>query len=95
MKPGYSRPNTKATAAWFAKMQEWGAWRERYRETAVAWATVVILDRGWGKPQQDVSVTQRTDVADRIIARWKENLAKLNRDEPLTIEGQAVDVAPK
>jgi len=28
------RPHTKATAAWFAKKQEWGEWRERYRELA-------------------------------------------------------------
>jgi hypothetical protein len=30
------RPHTKATAAWFAKKQEWGEWRERYRELAQA-----------------------------------------------------------
>jgi hypothetical protein len=28
------RPHTKATAAWFAKKQEWGEWGERYRELA-------------------------------------------------------------
>jgi len=28
------RPHTKATAAWFAKKQEWDGWRERYRELA-------------------------------------------------------------
>ena len=28
------RPHTKATAAWFAKKQEWNEWRERYREIA-------------------------------------------------------------
>src|SRR5208283_5164501 len=26
------RPHTKATAAWYAKKQEWNEWRERYRE---------------------------------------------------------------
>ncbi len=31
-------------------------------------------------------------VAGRIIARWKQNLAKLNEEEPLTIEGEKVDV---
>jgi hypothetical protein len=30
------RPHTKATAAWFAKKQEWGEWRERYRDLAQA-----------------------------------------------------------
>ena len=54
-------------------------------------AATVILDRGWGKPQQDVSVTQTFDVADRITARWKENLARLNAEEPLVIEGERVD----
>ncbi len=44
--------------------------------------------------QKDVNVTQTVDVADRIIARWKENLAKLNKEEPLPkiIEGRAIDV---
>ena len=31
------------------------------------------------------------DVADRIIARWKQNLARLNAEEPLMIEGERVD----
>ena len=44
-------------------------------------AATVILDRAWGKPQQDVSVTQTFDVADQIIARWKWNLAKLNEED--------------
>ena len=38
------------------------------------------------------------DMSDRIIARWKENLAELNRTDPLppkTIEGEKVDVTPK
>jgi hypothetical protein len=30
------RPHTKATAAWFAKKQEWDEWQERYRELAQA-----------------------------------------------------------
>jgi hypothetical protein len=30
------RPHTKATAAWFAKKQEWGEWRGRYRELTQA-----------------------------------------------------------
>jgi hypothetical protein len=30
------RPHTKATAAWFAKKQEWDEWRKRYRELAQA-----------------------------------------------------------
>ena len=55
-------------------------------------AATVILDRGWGKPQQNVSVNQTFDVADRIIARWKENLAKLEAEEPRVIEGS---VAPE
>ena len=38
--------------------------------------------------QKDVSVTQPIDVADRIISRWRENLARLNAEEPLTIEGE-------
>lgn len=58
-------------------------------------AATVILDRGWGKPQQDVSVTQTFDVADRNTQRWRENLARLNAEEPLTIEGEKVDVTPK
>ena len=41
--------------------------------------------------QKDVNVTQTFDVADRIIARWKENLARLNAEEPLVIEGERVD----
>ncbi len=45
--------------------------------------------------QKDVNVTQTIDVADRIIARWKQNLVKLNAEEPLTIEGRAVDVTPQ
>ena len=50
-----------------------------------------------GIAKQDVSVTQTFDVADRIIARWKENLARLNAEEPLpkTIEGTAVDVTAR
>jgi hypothetical protein len=28
------RPHTKATAAWFAKKQDWDAWQERYCELA-------------------------------------------------------------
>ena len=31
------------------------------------------------------------DVAGRIIERWKANLARLNADEPLVIEGERVD----
>ena len=41
-----------------------------------------------------MNVNQTVAVADRIIARWKENLAKLNAEEPLTIEGEKVDVRP-
>jgi hypothetical protein len=41
--------------------------------------------------QKDVNVTQTIDVADRIIARWKENLARLNAEEPKVIEGERVD----
>lgn len=46
--------------------------------------------------QKDVNVTQTIDVADRIIARWKQNLAKLNAEDPLPnmIEGRAIDVTP-
>jgi hypothetical protein len=40
--------------------------------------------------EKDVSVTQTFDVADRIIARWKENLARLNAEERKVIEGEAV-----
>jgi hypothetical protein len=52
-------------------------------------AAVAVLDRGWGRPQQDVSVTSTLDVADRIINRWKKNLARLNAEEPKLIEGEA------
>jgi len=42
-----------------------------------------------------VNVNTTIDVADRIIARWKVNLARLNVEEPLTIEGEKVDVGPE
>ena len=59
-------------------------------------AATAILDRGWGKPQQDVSVNTTLDVADRITARWKENLAKLQAEnKSKLIEGEAVDVTPQ
>lgn len=45
--------------------------------------------------QKDVNFTQTFDVADRIIARWKENLLKLNALEPLVVEGEKVDVTPE
>jgi hypothetical protein len=41
-----------------------------------------------------VNVHQTLDVADRIINRWKQNLAQLNRDDPQgppLIEGVKVD----
>ena len=60
-------------------------------------ASNAILDRGHGKPAQTLDASVRPgefSVADRIIARWKENLAKLNAEQPLTIEGEKVDVTP-
>jgi hypothetical protein len=53
-------------------------------------AATVILDRAWGRPQQQVSVTSTFDVADRIVARWRQNLAQLNAEEPKLIEGEAL-----
>ena len=38
--------------------------------------------------QKDVNVTQTFDVADRIIARWKENLAKLKRRRAVDDRGR-------
>jgi hypothetical protein len=38
----------------------------------------------------DLNVNATLDVADRIIARWKENLARLKAQEAKTIEGEAV-----
>jgi predicted lipid-binding transport protein (Tim44 family) len=52
-------------------------------------AASVILDRAWGRPQQDVSVTSTFDVADRIINRWKANLVQLDAAEPKVIEARA------
>ena len=42
--------------------------------------------------QKDVNVNTTTtlDVADRIIARWRENLARLDAEEPRVIEAEAV-----
>jgi hypothetical protein len=70
----------------------------------VAW--VMIWSKQWrmGKLHQkrygdhsSVEVNQTFDVADRIIARWKENLKRLNEEDPLpkVIEGKAVDVTPE
>ena len=44
-------------------------------------ASNAILDRAYGKPAQTLDTTVRPGefaVADRIIDRWRENLAKLN-----------------
>ncbi len=66
-------------------------------------ARVVIWSKQWRASKlapkkygdkAHVNVNTTIGVADRIIARWKRNLAKLNAEEPLTIEGEKVDVRP-
>jgi hypothetical protein len=67
-------------------------------------ARVVIASKQWRASKlapkkygdkSEVSVNTTIDVADRIIARWKVNLARLSAEEPLTIEGEKVDVRPE
>ena len=54
------------------------------------WRAAKLAQKRYGD-KLDTSGTVILDMSDRIIARWKENLAELNRTDPLppkTIEGQ-------
>ena len=49
------------------------------------WRASMLAPKKYGD-NADVNVNTTIDVADWIIARWKQNLARLNAEEPLTIE---------
>ena len=55
------------------------------------WRAAKLAQKRYGD-RAELNVNTTLDVADRIIARWKENLDRLNRDEPLTIEGEKLPV---
>ncbi len=60
--------------------------RARLRVDTRKWFASKVAAKKYGD-RTDLNVTHVVDVADRITRRWKENLAKLNAEEPLTIEG--------
>jgi hypothetical protein len=56
-------------------------------------AAKAILDRHLGRPAIQADLTVRADVSDAHLQALKE-LARKRRDEPVTLDGQAVDIAP-
>ena len=57
------------------------------------WRAAKLAQKRYGD-RAEVYVNTTIDVADRITRRWKENLSRLNAEQPLTIEGEKVDVTP-
>jgi hypothetical protein len=58
----------------------------KLRIWARQWRASKLAPKKYGD-KAEVQINQTLDVADRIIARWKENLVKLEIEEPRVIEG--------
>jgi hypothetical protein len=63
--------------------------KARLRIDQRKWFASKLAPKKYGD-KSEVNVNQTFDVADRIVARWKENLAKLNADDGV-IEGEVVE----
>jgi terminase small subunit-like protein len=65
--------------------------------SSMQWRASKMAPKRYGD-KLDTSGTQTFDVADRIIARWKENLARLNAeeaaDEPRLLEAETIKDEP-